>query len=538
MPGGSGLKRTLKRLARRCVPDAIMARYRLIQHSRSVRTNLVLFIDDRRLARKWVNRTPDTVQVRTTRSGPSPRSNIVELGKAGLGLGQYLEPGVDAVVAGQLQPPRLVGGRRVLPNVSPVAMAVPGSVLTTVGVDTDSSTPHLVDLYRRLMDAGFAVGVVPTEGQGISDPPPIARGSMVMISGVPLHDVGGGSRTAQLALELAVEGFHVTFLSVFPAMESVDLGLRFLHPFLEQYWIEDFDIDGHLNRITSPRLCLVALPSRAAVESALALRNGGYRIVYDLIDDWSDPALGAEWFDHSLEDRLIAGADLLTASAPDLVRYLETRRRPVELIPNAVNAELFGRRPGSIPADLPSNGGPILGYHGSLYGSWFDWVALVRLAQAFPDARVVVIGDVPGAVPAVPGNVTFLGLKPQVSLPDYVGRFDVGIIPFVLSETTHAVSPLKAFEYLAMGVPVAAPPLRALAGLDGVFTSPDLVEAVRLALAGPAPDPAVALAEHSWTRRAAVLLDAAGISLPEVPGPPVEVVIRPPIHHPPAARLL
>jgi glycosyltransferase involved in cell wall biosynthesis len=65
----------------------------------------------------------------------------------------------------------------------------------------------------------------------------------------------------------------------------------------------------------------------------------------------------------------------------------------------------------------------------------------------------------------MPPNVHFLGLKPQIDLPAYVQRFDVGLIPFKVTDTTHAVSPLKAYEYLASGVPVAAPPLRSLEGL-------------------------------------------------------------------------
>jgi glycosyltransferase involved in cell wall biosynthesis len=78
----------------------------------------------------------------------------------------------------------------------------------------------------------------------------------------------------------------------------------------------------------------------------------------------------------------------------------------------------------------------------------------------------------------MPPNVHFLGLKPQGSLPDYLARFDVGLLPFVVSPMTHAVSPLKVFEYLACGVPVAAPPLRAVVGIPGVVTAEHLVDAV------------------------------------------------------------
>jgi xanthosine utilization system XapX-like protein len=147
----------------------------------------------------------------------------------------------------------------------------------------------------------------------------------------------------------------------------------------------------------------------------------------------------------------------------------------------------------------------ILGYHGSLYGDWLDWEALAEVANAFPEAAVTVIGDDKVDRIELPDNVHFLGLKAQIDLPAYVQRFDVGLIPFKVSLTTHAVSPLKVFEYLASGVPVAAPPLRALAGLDGVYMDYDLVPMVEQALAGPRPDRQSMLEAHSWSQRVEVI---------------------------------
>jgi glycosyltransferase involved in cell wall biosynthesis len=172
-----------------------------------------------------------------------------------------------------------------------------------------------------------------------------------------------------------------------------------------------------------------------------------------------------------------------------------------------------------------------------LYGDWFDWHSLARVASSFPHARLLIIGDDRGH-PSLPSNVSFLGLKPQSELLSYVARFDVGIIPFVVSEVTHATSPLKVYEYLAAGVPVAAPPLRTLAGLDGVFVAADLSEAVRSALWGPKPDRRRALAEHSWGRRLETLFAAAGLELSAVSAEPVVVKRRPAVHHPRHLRIL
>ena len=177
---------------------------------------------------------------------------------------------------------------------------------------------------------------------------------------------------------------------------------------------------------------------------------------------------------------------------------------------NGVDPEIFGALTEATPSDLPA-GSPIIGYHGSLYGNWFDWQLLSQVALAYPRASLVVIGDTKSGHPPMPDNVHFLGMKAQHELPAYISRFDVGVIPFGVSETTHAVSPLKVFEYLASGVPVAAPPLRSLAGLSGVHTASSLVAAIADALAAPKPDRSTALEEHGWAARVDGLFEGMGL---------------------------
>ena len=148
-------------------------------------------------------------------------------------------------------------------------------------------------------------------------------------------------------------------------------------------------------------------------------------------------------------------SDHVVASAADLAVRSERMGAKATVVPNGVNAEVFGEvAEGEVPRDFPVGDGQSFWRHvGSLYGGWFDWVALERVAVSFPAARIVVIGDDKGGHPAMPSNVFFLGLKAQFELPAYVRRFDVGLLPFIVSDMTHAVSPLKVYEYLASGVP-------------------------------------------------------------------------------------
>jgi xanthosine utilization system XapX-like protein len=335
-------------------------------------------------------------------------------------------------------------------------------------------------------------------------------------------------------LELVRQGYHVTLVSLYEAQESVDLGLRYIHPNLEQTRIGRFDPEVWSSRAGSAGLVLVEAPAPPLLAPARVLQKAGWSMVYDVIDDWSDPALGGEWHRPETERELVRSADRVSASAPDLVDRVAAMGREAMLVPNAVNVAVFGVEIPPRPADLP-RADTIIGYHGSLYGDWFDWESLRRVAEANPRAAVVLIGDDKTNRPALPANVHVLGLKAQTELPAYVQRFDVGLIPFVVNDTTHAVSPLKAYEYLASGVPIAAPPLRALEGLDGVHTDSNLVTAVERALAGARPDRARALKEHSWEDRVVKLTGADAVLVEYTP---VSVVARPAVHWEKSERLV
>jgi glycosyltransferase involved in cell wall biosynthesis len=55
--------------------------------------------------------------------------------------------------------------------------------------------------------------------------------------------------------------------------------------------------------------------------------------------------------------------------------------------------------------------------------------------------------------------VHWLGRKPYADLAAYLRWFDVATIPFKLENLTHAISPVKLFEYFAGGKLVVATPM-------------------------------------------------------------------------------
>jgi len=547
-------KRNVRSLLIRLVPKRIRAWYRAMRPRHS-RNNVILLLERGDNLARWLRATPDTYQVGQFTDGG--RTQLFDLLAADQGLHPVLAHGPDeglmrqaasalaeteydfSVVGTTSSPPTTARGS-FEPSVTPLAVAITRQMHEEIGGAPDG--PDLVGLYLRARDAGARLALVRLGEQAELKPlrrDLIRAPAVLVFSAVPMHDVGGGSRGAQLARELVQSGCHVTYVSIFPSYEPVDLGLRFVHPRLEQYRLEEFEPAAFTDRARSGGWILLEIPAPEVISKLDELRSRGWSLCYDVIDKWSDPALGGDWYRSDLEARLLRTANLVVASAPDLVEDAQASGVDALLIPNAVDSDLFDRQHGPVPPDFPIGTGPVIGYHGSLYGDWIDWSGIEAVAVARPDSRVVMIGDVSKGYPDLPSNVSFLGLKEQSVLLNYISRFDVGLVPFAVSATTHAVSPLKVYEYLACGVPVAAPPLRALIGLDGVYTATSLPEAVEHALEAPSPDRDLVLTEHGWKTRVSDLMRGMGLTPPKPGGEPgVRRISRKVRHYLPDDRIL
>ena len=133
-----------------------------------------------------------------------------------------------------------------------------------------------------------------------------------------------------------------------------------------------------------------------------------------------------------------------------------------------------------------------------------------------PDVSFVLVGPEQTDVSALRRfpNVHLLGKKPHPDVPRYVKAFDVGLVPYRLSEYTANVYPTKLNEYLAMGTPVVATDLAEIrrfnkdhGSIVSVAGDPDTyVAAIRTALtengAGAERERRVGVArENSWASR-------------------------------------
>lgn len=183
-----------------------------------------------------------------------------------------------------------------------------------------------------------------------------------------------------------------------------------------------------------------------------------------------------------------------TAVAAVSPAILETIRPsgPSAVVPNAVDpSEWVSPRPA--PAWFSELPGPRLLYVGSLE-SRIDVEAIATAARKLPAASFVLVGPLLDA-----GHFEALRREPNVFLRSPVARAEVVnlvaaadacLIPHVRNGLTEAMSPLKLYEYLAGGAPVAAldlPPIRDVSAR--VVIRDELSSAIGEALAlGRAPE--------------------------------------------------
>ncbi len=171
----------------------------------------------------------------------------------------------------------------------------------------------------------------------------------------------------------------------------------------------------------------------------------------------------------AIEAEVIAGASALVAVSGQVADWLlgaGAAAGRVHVVGNAVDTAHF--RPDVAPADLPGipAGSFVVGFTGSLK-MWHGVDVLMEAFRGFraaePRAHLLVLGDGPKrgwiegfvAGAGIAGAMTLAGWVDHAALPPLIARMDVATAPYPASET-HYFSPLKLYEYLAMGRPVLA----------------------------------------------------------------------------------
>lgn len=178
--------------------------------------------------------------------------------------------------------------------------------------------------------------------------------------------------------------------------------------------------------------------------------------------------LGLPWLARWAEGVVWRGADFVLPVTRVLGTHLSARGVPQErivVIPNGINEQHFSTAP-TPAAAKQALGWPdalVLGFTGFVR----DWHGVDRVlrwmasANAPTNARLLVVGDGPArgdlerlARELLLGErVRFTGVIDRERVPEHVAAFDIALQPAVVPYA----SPLKLFEYLALGKAIVAP---------------------------------------------------------------------------------
>jgi uncharacterized SAM-binding protein YcdF (DUF218 family)/glycosyltransferase involved in cell wall biosynthesis len=206
--------------------------------------------------------------------------------------------------------------------------------------------------------------------------------------------------------------------------------------------------------------------------------------IYYCIDDFVSSSPGARRIVAS-EQRLFRDADLVFVTSERLRSRAAAFNERVYFFPFGVNFDRFDAvraESAPVPDDLKPLAHPVVGYVGGLH-QWVDQELLVAVAQRLTNVTFAMIGPVQTDVTALERqpNIRLFGQRPHDELARYIKGFDVGLVPYKLSEYTANVYPTKLNEYLVMGIPVVATDLPEIRRFNtdhgAIVTVADSVEA-------------------------------------------------------------
>jgi glycosyltransferase involved in cell wall biosynthesis len=197
-------------------------------------------------------------------------------------------------------------------------------------------------------------------------------------------------------------------------------------------------------------------------------------------------------------------------------------RPRLAVIPNGVRLPV---EPVPPPTGQPH--APVVAYAGHLY-PWKGVDVLVEALGRLPAVHGLVLGGSAGDVDkrrvtaladrrGVASRITFTGFVPKGELPRRLAEADVFVLPTLDTKSALYTSPLKMFEYMAMGRPIVAtdlPPVREVLtdGRNARLVPPGDAAALAAAVQALINDPATGrrlaaearadVAAYTWDRRA------------------------------------
>jgi glycosyltransferase involved in cell wall biosynthesis len=245
---------------------------------------------------------------------------------------------------------------------------------------------------------------------------------------------------------------------------------------------------------------------------------------------------------HWLERRILGGAAGIVVVSGYLKEYVRDAGVPeqrIRVTPNAVDVGRFDadRIDGAAVRDRYGlQGKTVIGFAGS-FTKWHGLDLLIDAAAAlmpeFPDVHLLLVGDgarrqaseEQAAALGIADRVVFTGKVPHAEMPEHMAAMDFGVMP---ASNVYG-SPMKVFEYMAMGRPAVAPRYRPLEeavadGEDGLLFTPGDIDSLRACLRRLVEDPSYrrrlgdaarekVRTRHQWVHNAAAVVELAQADL-------------------------
>ena len=277
----------------------------------------------------------------------------------------------------------------------------------------------------------------------------------------------------------------------------------------------------HYVRQVERRAAKIGMPEPAMVTSnpfVAGFAPFGWSTTYFAFED----SLAHPRFDH-MEAALTVAYKRIATSGRRVAAVSQTLLDRIEpsgpslVVPNGLEGSEWAEA-GPAPAWLEPVKWPRAVYVGGL-DERMDVELLTDTIEARPQISFVLVGAGHDREPYVTlasrSNVTVHQPVDRTVLTALVAACDVGLGPHRRNELTQSMSPLKVYEYLAAGLPVAAVDLDPMRGIDDrvvLADSAGYTEALDRALAlGAMPEPArqTFIDENDWKSRHRRIVDLA-----------------------------
>lgn len=260
-----------------------------------------------------------------------------------------------------------------------------------------------------------------------------------------------------------------------------------------QYMLES--VEHYKAAIRRERPSVVHLRSTyvSALPGLIAAKYFGLAVIYEVSGMWElvyeadhrPSKESARVRTVRLENAVLAIADTvvtITEAMATIISERVTTKKPVELVPNAVDVDDFATAewdPELLSALGWADGAPVIGYIGSFvaYEGLDVYIrALAELKYRGVAFHALFVGDgaessflhdLADSLDLGLDHLKFTGRVPHADVARYAAIIDVFAYPRLLTPATAAVSPLKPFEAMAAGKAVVVSDVPALAEIVG-----------------------------------------------------------------------